>query len=212
MNYKEIMNSEYYYATYSRIAEIKKDYPVDHAFLHIRHVVTYAKKLAKIFKLSNHQRKLLYIACALHDIGYLDGRENHAKSGSERAEIYLTKLNKLPKKDIEVIVSAIANHGGKEVLDFSEPVSMCLAIADKLDFVGSRYKNTNPKYDCSNYKKIVKNEFVLKDNKIQLTIFIKNGFNIEEFNTSHFGIKLKKFLDLLSLYLGIPNEIEFKIN
>lgn len=211
MNYKEIMNSEYYYATYSRIAEIKKDYPVDHAFLHIRHVVTYAKKLAKIFKLNNHQRKLLYIACTLHDIGYLDGRENHAKSGSERAKVYLTGLNKFSLNDIELISSAIVNHGGKELSAFSEPVSMCLAIADKLDFAGSRYKNTNPKYDFSNYKKIVKNEFVLKDNKIQLTIFVKNGFNIEEFNTSHFGIKLKKFLDLLSLSLGVPNEIEFKI-
>lgn len=211
MNYKEIMNSEYYYATYSRIAEIKKDYPVDHAFLHIRHVVTYANKLAKIFKLNNHQRKLLYIACTLHDIGYLDGRESHAKSGSERAKVYLTGLNKFSLNDIELISSAIVNHGGKELSAFSEPVSMCLAIADKLDFAGSRYKNTNPKYDFSNYKKIVKNEFVLEDNKIQLTIFVKNGFNIEEFNTSHFGIKLKKFLDLLSLYLDIPNEIEYKI-
>lgn len=211
MNYKDIMNSEYYFTTYSRIAEIKKDYPVDHAFLHIRHVVMYAKNLAKIFKLNNHQRKLLYIACTLHDIGYLDGRESHAKSGSERAKVYLTGLNKFSTSDIELISSAIVNHGGKELSDFSEPVSMCLAIADKLDFAGSRYKNINPKYDFSNYKKIVKNEFVVIDGKIQLTIFVKNGFNIEEFNSGHFGTKLKKFLDLLSLSLGVPNEIEFKI-
>ena len=48
-----------------------------------------------------NQKELLLIACTLHDIGYLEGRDDHALSGGILAEKYLKKLNALVQERIK---------------------------------------------------------------------------------------------------------------
>ena len=139
MNYKEILESEYFIETYSKIEELKKDFYVNHGFIHISGVIDNAQYLADIFGLNAKQKELLLIASALHDIGYLKGREGHAKNGGILVREYLN--GKMPEEDIDVVVNAVSSHGGKREEDFKCPVSMCLILADKLDFTKGRYKD-----------------------------------------------------------------------
>lgn len=210
MNYIDIRKSEYYINTYSKIEEIKKDFPVNHGFVHINHVINYAKQLSRLYGLNNHEKKLLYIACSLHDIGYVNGREDHAKSGSIMAREYLGKSN-LTLKDIDIICNAIANHGGKKKEDFLEPVSRCLAIADKMDFTRSRYDINNTQYNITTFKNIIKTELSINNNCYILNILVTPQFSEAEFNNDYFGKKLNNFLHLLSSTFNMEYKINFTV-
>ena len=209
MNYKAIQKTDFYKDTYLKIAELKKDFAVNHSFLHINHVINNAKKLAKTFSLNKQQRRLLYIACALHDVGYLEGREEHAQNGSKIAQEFLLK-NKFNEKDTKIICDAIANHGGKSQDALIDPVSMCLAIADKLDFTRTRYKRSLLKKEKADiFCSIVSNDLSICENTIVMTINVLNKFSIEGYENEYFGIKLKNFLNLLSNYLHCKLKIQY---
>ena len=49
MNYSDILNSKYFIEIYTKIEEMKKDYPVNHGFIHINNVIRNAKRLVNIF-------------------------------------------------------------------------------------------------------------------------------------------------------------------
>ena len=212
MNYIDIINSNYFKETYSKIEEIKKDFPVNHGFVHVFNVIENAKRVAGTFNLNEKQKELLLIACTLHDIGYLEGREDHALNGGIIAEKYL-KNNNFNKEDIHIICNAIKNHGGKKEEDFVEPVSMCLAIADKLDFIGKRYDKTRLK---EAYLEIFPNilDAVLEyeNDEIILKIIINNEFSISLFEESNYYNKLTNFLTLLSKRLNAKYNIKYDTN
>ena len=209
MNYKDILNSDYFNETYSKIKELKKDFPVDHAFIHINNVIEYAKMCASIFNLNNKQKELLLIACCLHDIGYLKGREDHAHTGSILAREYLLK-NNFNNGDIDTICRAISNHGGKELDNFSDPVSLCLAISDKLDFTSSRYRINDLEYPSSQiFPYIEKNTLSYENNNLILAIRVKKEFNRDLFIQSNYYKKLNNFFKLVCETLNCSFNINY---
>ena len=108
MTLEQIMDSEFFTDTYTKIEKLKKDFPVNHGFIHIRHVVENGKHVAQVFNLDEKQTNQLLIACALHDIGYLKGRHDHAKNGGEFATEVLQNWG-FDKDDIKTISTAISN-------------------------------------------------------------------------------------------------------
>lgn len=211
MNYIDILNSNYFKETYSKIEEMKKDYPVNHGFIHVFNVIENAKRLADTFKLTKKQKELLLIACTLHDIGYLEGRDDHALNGSVIAEKYLNKLG-FKEEDIFIICNAIKNHGGKKTEDFTETVSMCLAIADKLDFIGKRYDKTRLKEEYLEiFPNILDTNLEYKNNELTLKIIVNNKFNLSAFQESNYFNKLTIFFNLLSEVLNSKYNVKYEI-
>lgn len=209
MNYRDIQKTQFYKDTYSTIAELKKDFSVNHSFLHVNHVVAQAKKLANLFDLDNNQRRLLYVACVLHDIGYLEGREEHAKNGAICARKFLTENNFDPK-DIDIICSAIANHGGKRESDLDDTLSMCLCIADKLDFCKTRYNRHIPGHEVNQtFLGIERNTLKFCNNVLVLEVFVNKKFSREYFLNDYFGKKLNTFLGLVAAKFRTTYEIKF---
>lgn len=209
MNYLDIKKSKFYNETYKEIEELKKNFPVNHGFKHVNHVIEYAKSLANLYNLNNQQRKLLYIACALHDVGYIKGREEHAASGSEIAREFLANSD-LKLQEIDVVCNAIASHGGKKREDFLDPVSRCLAIADKMDFTRRRYDLKNMAYDHV-FKTILETDLRIEDDCYNFDIIASPDFKKDEFNDDYFGAKLNRFLGLLSGTFGMTYKINFII-
>ena len=210
MNYKDIQKSQFYLDTYAKVEQLKKDFPVNHGFLHVNHVLANAKKLAKTFNLNNYQKRLLYVASVLHDIGYINGREDHALSGGNLAKQVLEK-NGFSQKEVEVICDAITRHGGKDISDYQSPISLCLVLADKLDFVASRYNPNIPDHPVNPiYLAIKELNFSLGENEILLEFVIGNGFNIAEFESGHFGRKLISVFSMLSSSLRIPYKFIYR--
>lgn len=209
MNYIDILNSRYFKEIYTKIEEMKKDFTVNHGFIHVYNVIENAKRLVKVFNLDNKQEELLLIACVLHDIGYLEGREDHALSGSMLAKDYLM-VNEFNDEDIARITEAIKNHGGKKEGDYLDPISMCLVIADKLDFISSRYDKERLKESYINIFPNILDTYLNYDTHLLvLNIVINNDFNIYGFENEHYYSKLVDFLSLLSKRLDCSYNINY---
>ena len=208
MNYKDILESTYFYKAYREIEELKKEYPVNHGFIHIHNVLNNIKYIRKIFDLNDEELNLVLIAGALHDIGYLKGREDHAYNGAILASEYLK--DKLPLKDVETIAKIIRNHGGKKESDYQDKLSLVLLLSDKLDFDKTRYK-LDPRHSYNNvFLSIEKVKLKKQDKKLKLEITTsdKSLFN-EMYNISFFN-KLKNVFNLLEKTTQVKTNIVVK--
>ena len=195
MNYLDILESEFFKQTYTEIAELKKDFAVDHAFIHIGNVIENSKRLAKLFNLNKENENLLLIAAALHDVGYLKGREEHAKNGAIVAREFLVE-NNFGKENIDKICLAIASHGGKEINDYYDEISFCLILADKLDFISNRYHADRLEERHEFYLHIYKTEFVFENDKYYLNVYSDCEIS-EEKKSNYFFTKLKAVLEFV---------------
>ena len=207
--YKDILNSDYFKNCYTLIEELKKDYPVNHGFIHVNHVIENAKNLSKLFNLTEKETNLLLIACCLHDIGYINGREDHAKTGAVLAKDYLTKNSDLNNADIDLICGAIASHGGSEISDYKDKISLCLIFADKLDYLGTRYKNVE---STALYRTIVKTELVKTNGVYQLNFYstLPDFENQLKTKSPHINNKLLSVLDKFSRAWNVKTELIYK--
>lgn len=209
MTYKEILNSEYFKQTYSLIEELKKDYPANHGFIHVNHVIDNAKKCVKEFGLSQEEEKLLLIACALHDIGYTLGRENHAYNGSVLAREVL-KGSDLTEEEVDIVCCAIANHGGDKIEEFTDKVSLCLILADKLDFIESRYRKDIEAERNKAFFNVLSTEPKFDGETLRIVVKIKGKDTAEKLMERSFYRKIYKCYNLAGEFLGANTEIVFE--
>lgn len=210
MKYIDIINSDFFNYAYSTIEELKKDFPVNHGFIHVNHVIENAKKCAKVFNLSEEEERLLLIASALHDIGYLKGRENHAGNGAILAREVLKKSG-LNNSQIDVICTAIANHGGDELSDFNNKISMCLILADKLDFVESRYRRDIEPERYQVFFNILKTDISFDNKKLNVKVLVTDKKAEEKFKERSFYEKVRKCFSLAAKSLNAEENMEFEV-
>ena len=139
MNYLDILQDKEIMAIYSRIEVLKQNEAKHYGYIHTLSTIEYAKQLSECFDLTEKESELLLVACALHNIGHLNGKTLHAQTGAEMAKGYLKKHN-VGADDIKTISSAISSHLGRRGDNFYDNVSACLILADKMDFGASRIK------------------------------------------------------------------------
>lgn len=208
LTYKDICKSDYFKEKYAKIEELKKDFPVNHGFVHVSHVLKNAKRLAKLFNLDKKDAQLLLIAASLHDIGYLDNRDNHPQSGAVLAKEYLK--DKLPEEDLSKVCLMIASHGGKHKDDYQNLCCICMILADKLDFIASRYDKEKIYDRHKIYLTIKATEIVKCKNYYQLVIKTTNKSLFSNISEHHFFQKLQDVLNKIYEYGGIRIEIDIK--
>ena len=139
MNYLDILQDKEIMAIFSRIEIFKQEEAQHFGIMHTLNTIEYAKQLAECFDLTPKEKHLLFMACALHNIGHLNGKTLHAQTGAEMARTYLKKHN-VDADDIKVICGAIASHLGRRGDNFYDTVSACMILADKMDFGATRIK------------------------------------------------------------------------
>ena len=211
MVYEEILKDKYFVDTYTKIEEIKKDFPVNHGFIHIHNVIENAKNISQVFDLNEEDRELLLVACALHDIGYLVDREDHPAHGAIMAKEYLLSKHWLNDEEIEKVCKTIASHGGKDDEDYVENLSICMILADKMDFSKTRYVNDLVKYPkVAPFLKIEAIRLEKEANRYYVTIYNNVGFNEDELEIDYFK-KLNRVLERLNRVKGIEIKIRYVI-
>ena len=139
MNYLDILEDREIVAIFNQIDVLKQNEARTFGITHTLNTIEYAKQLARCFNLSSQENELLMVACSLHNIGHLNGKNLHAQTGAEMAKSYLKKQG-FDAKAINIVGNAIASHVGKKNDDFYSPVSACLILADKMDFGATRIK------------------------------------------------------------------------
>ncbi len=139
MNYLDILQDREIVAILGQIDILKQADAKYYGMLHTLSTIEYSKQLAECFNLTPHEQELLFIACALHNVGHLHGKTLHAQTAAEMAKAYLKK-HEMNLKDINTICSAIKSHLGKANDNFYDNVSACMILADKMDFGATRIK------------------------------------------------------------------------
>ena len=78
MNYIDILNDSRVIEQYGKI-DIVNPYPFNHGLKHVTNVCNIMNKLCSVLNIVGEEKEALLVACALHDIGQVDGREEHGK-------------------------------------------------------------------------------------------------------------------------------------
>jgi HD superfamily phosphohydrolase YqeK len=208
ITYRDILNTDFFFNTYSQIEVMKRDFPVNHGFMHVWHVTKNCKKLAELFNITEEEKRLLMISAVLHDVGYIKGRENHAKNGAILAKEFLN--DKMSKNEIEKICTAIGNHGGDCSEVFNDNISKCLILADKLDFDNTRYRyDEQHKESTLVYLSIEKVDFERNKEGFHFVIHTDDLSLFEGHEDRHFFKKLAMLFENFKIATGEDIKLVF---
>lgn len=194
-------------------------YPFSHGMKHIVNVVALVDKIAPIFSLTDREIEILKTCEILHDLGQVDGRENHGLKASLFARDYLPKLNYFNFDELDIIYSAIETHDEKnDYTKLKTKFSWFVNFIDKMDFTKNRLEDDYlSKFGYIEYAYIEDICFLRNDNVFIIKITtINNPLAISEeklfsrsfFNkvvntslkfTNHFNLKLEIYLNSTKL-------------
>jgi HD-GYP domain-containing protein (c-di-GMP phosphodiesterase class II) len=176
ISYKTILEDKEIVSQYQKVDDQNK-YPFIHGLQHIKNVVEIMKKLAKALQIPDNDTQNLLIACVLHDIGQVDGRERHGKKGRKFARQYLD--GKINENDLENILTAIEKHDQNVDLDKLSLFTNLVCFADKMDFAKNRFEeNYREKFDYIVYENVLDVDFEFNTNNFILRI--KTGGKINK--------------------------------
>ena len=143
-----------------------------HGMNHVRGALLIATEIGKLLSFSEREMLLLQVAEVLHDIGQVEGRENHQHKAAVFAEKYLEKFNEFSKEEIDLICSAIETHDDFKTHErLNSRVAWVVNVADKLDFSKTRLDSTYlERFEYSNSEDIEKLDFYLENNVFKIVI------------------------------------------
>lgn len=201
MNYKEILENKHVQEQYNAIDKINP-YPFNHGLKHVENVCKIMNDLCNVLKIDGEKKDALLIACALHDIGQVDGRENHGKKAKEFAIKMFSKEIKQNSFYLDILDS-IEKHDDMCSIDKS---LFCILVqfCDKMDFSMERLENNYRKkfrYYC--YEDIIKINCVYEDNYFGINIITNDIENFgNKFLSENFSKKVINAVDVLSKKLN----------
>lgn len=178
MKYKDILNDELVKEQYNKIDAINP-FPFNHGLKHVQNVCKIMEKICDILKIEDEQKEALLIACALHDIGQVDGREKHGLKAKEFAIKNFSSIINTNKFSCEIL-DAIEKHDDVCSADKS---LFCILVqfSDKMDFSRERLEdNYREKYRYYCYEDILKIDFVYDMKEFGINIITNDIENFED--------------------------------
>lgn len=177
---KELLNDETVLKIYSEIDRVCP-FSSSHGIRHINNTIELAEKLENLFNLSNRDRLLIETSLVLHDIGQIDGRNEHGKRSKEFAKLFLPQKNVFSEKELKTIYSAIEYHD--ECTNLSKlktNISWFVNLIDKLDFSKNRLEeNYKEKYKYSVYEDVDHLDFKFDNKSFQIDIKLIDGSKVK---------------------------------
>lgn len=197
MNYIDILNKEIVKEQYNKI-DLINPYAFSHGLKHVKNVCNIMERLCDVLKIDGEKRDALLIACALHDLGQVDGRENHGKKSKE---FVIREFNQELENNefYEDILQSIEKHSDINDNDLS---LFCILIqfCDKVDFSKDRLENNyREKFRYYCYEDINDVDFIYNDNEFGINIITNNIDNFQEqFLQEKFSNKIIKVVKSLA--------------
>ena len=198
-------------------------YPFSHGMKHILNVVNNADSLIVAFNLNDREGVILKTIAILHDLGQVDGRENHGLKAANFAREYLPRYDFFTNAEIDMICSAITTHDEHE--DYSKlqnKFSWFINLIDKMDFSKHRLEdNSEEKFGYLVYNDIDSISYSINEQNFEVIIhsvaqpkiiseitlldtrFIVKALNVASNFADHFNLNLVVYLDNVRLNLNI---------
>ena len=200
-SYIDILNNDKVIENYNKIDAINP-YPFNHGLKHVKNVCSIMDKLCDKLNITWEEKDSLLIACALHDIGQVDGREEHWK----KAKLFTITHFENELKDLKYyndILNAIENHDN--VCDANNPLFWILVqFCDKMDFSKDRLEdNYREKFRYYCYEDINRIDFILDEKSFGIDIITNDipDFN-DMFLSENFPKKVINAVNILALKLN----------
>ena len=197
MNYIDILNNPKVIENYNKIDEINP-YPFNHGLRHVKNVCKIMDNLCDTLNISGEEKEALLIAAALHDIGQVDGREEH---GKKAADFLIDNFEEQLKNNsyYDDMISAISCHDYHSTTDY--PLfTILVQFCDKMDFSKERLEyNYRDKFRYYCWEDVTEVRFIYDDNNFGINIITPNLFNFEElFLQENFSTKIINVVKVLA--------------
>lgn len=136
-NYNLIAKDPYIIDLYDKVSILEdKNKGWNHHDL--KHAIVVAKLSKEILKNLGHSKDIIddaLVAALLHDIGCIEGKENHAPRGAEMAEKYIHK-KMIQLNNEKAVIEAIKMHS--DGFETENIIAQVLMLADKIDIKKTR--------------------------------------------------------------------------
>ena len=208
-SYIDILNNNKVIENYNKIDAVNP-YPFNHGLKHVKNVCSIMDKLCDKLSIVWEEKDALLIACALHDIWQIDGREEHWK----KAKLFTISHFENELKDLKYyheILEAIENHDN--MCDVNN-LLFCILVqfSDKMDFSKDRLEDNyreNFRYCC--FEDINRIDFIFDENNFGIDIITND---VPKFNDMFLGeIFSKKVINAVNiLALKLSRKPIFKTN
>lgn len=190
--FNQISKDSYILNIYDKISflEDNQTFYCNHSQSHINNVVNTVESILTGLGYDEGLIEDAKIAATLHDIGCVEGKDNHAERSYKMAKKYL-KDNKIKLNNQKMVLDAIRYHS--DSFDTDNIITLAIMFADKIDHTKSRLSKLG--YTVSGVRQI---SFIDKINVstlnscLSVQFIVTDDFNREEFETFYFVPKIFK--------------------
>ena len=179
--------------------ENKENEDGGYAFHNYKHVQNVSKIAEKILTDLNFDENTIYkckIACLLHDIGALQGKDGHAQRSYEYSK-KLFEDNNIVFEGSEIVLNAIKNHSS--YFESDDILVLSIILADKLDITKTRITQAGKKIKGNRQYQHIEDITICIENKEMILNFITDGnIDIKEVNEYYFTSKVFRAIEAFS--------------
>ncbi|MBE6155042.1 MAG: HD domain-containing protein [Firmicutes bacterium] len=203
-NDKDIIN------IYNEIEELEQK-GENWAYHNVNHINKVTDLVVKILEGLNYSSEIIYaakIAAIMHDVGVIEGKNNHALRSYEYTKKYF-EINNIVFDNIDLVLEAIKNHS--DVFETNNILCLVLTLADKLD--NTKYRVTPAGYDVEGFRQFLYiNDIFLEINNgiLKINFEADEMLNIDELFNYYF---IKKMVNVIIYFCSKLNlKYEVRIN
>ena len=172
-----------------------------HNYVHIKNVSKIAEEILKGLNFDEETIYSCKIACLLHDVGAIEGKDGHAERSYEYAKA-LFEDNNYQFKDKDVVLDAIKNHS--DGFESDNIVALAIILADKLDIKKTRISEKGKKVIGNRQYQHIEDIVVnINDNKMAVNFITDGNLDLKETNEYYFTKKVFKAIQSFSNKLGL---------
>lgn len=192
---------------YSQISQLE-DHKKEWAHHNYEHVMNVAEMMRKIMLHLKYDEAFIdeaLVAAILHDIGCLEGKENHPYRSYEFTKQYLI-TNNIKLNNELLVLEAIKNHSAG--FDTDNIITLTLILCDKLDIKYTRLAKEGYKVNGIRQLQYIKDiDMIIEDNYLNINFVCEKAINLNELESFYFTKKLFKAIKSFSTKLNLIPKI-----
>ncbi|WP_040330544.1 HD domain-containing protein [Clostridium ihumii] len=205
--FEQIVNDEKIIQQYNKISEFE-DLDKGWAHHNLEHVKNVSKLVEVLLKKLNYDENFIEeakIAAILHDVGAVEGKNNHALRSYEFAKKYFDENNIL-LKNRELVLDSIKSHS--DGFNSDNIMTLTLIISDKLDIKHTRVAKEG--YNVKGMRQLQYIKDILVDiyNKnLEIKFICDDKININELEEFYFMIKVFRAIKTFSEKMNLTPKV-----
>ena len=188
--------------------EIVEDEKGGWAYHNYDHVMSVTNIVTSILTSLDYDKEFIAkakIACLFHDVGALEGKDNHADRSYLFAKKYFLD-NNISFDGIDDVLEAIKIHS--EGFDTDNIIALSLILSDKLDIKQTRVAEAGKHIEGNRqYLHITDIIIKIEDKKLSVNFITDGKMDLEEFNEYYFTKKVFKSIASFAKRLALEYSV-----